>query len=511
MLRGAFRTKEGKIIAAIIGLVIIIIGIFAFTGYSQNKKFVEQAVMAENYLKAGSYEQAIEAYLKALSMKNHDEELLTIGLSEAYAGLKEFDKALEALRACYQKTSGTRIKKKIEELTSEKTDYEYLQSISHAEVYFTNNEFSKAIAEFEKAKQIKSKDATAYQRIAEAYIKMGEYDLAREEVMEGQEITQDESLERTLDEIDSYLKKEQYDALIVQGSEYILQENFKEGIAQYEEAISLIPGVSTAYCELAKTYIQQEEYYKAVLLLQDASGVAGSRELYDLLKQATELKELADQKNNILLNLYGALEKRNYSAIIKIIDMDFFKENIVKETPVFYNGGEGDVSDGLGMVIYDKSTVYYGDLSDGKRIGTGIYFLRTKGSEEPGYYYYDGEWKNDIPNGPGKTEEVITLKDDDGQKYINKTVTEGTYQNALEDGRMKKYFYIKGEETGRLVYTAQKGVPMPLAGDNGQPMPTPEAGHYIIGKLTLNGKPTGEYYSVMSQLLWGVSPFIKNK
>lgn len=493
------------------GVAAIIFGIYAFAGYSQNKKFVEQAVMAENYLEAGSYEQAIKAYLKALSMKSSDQELLTIGLSEAYAGLKNFDKALEVLRSCYQKTSGTKIKEKIEEITVEKTNYEYLQSVSRAEVYFTNNEFEKAITEFEKAKLIKSKDATAYRRIAEAYIEMGKYASAREEVLEGQVITQDKSLDNTLEKVDSYLRQEQYDTLMEQAAEYILQENYEEGIAQYEEAIALDPNNSKAYCELAKTYISQKEYYKAVLLLQDASKAADSKELYDLLNQASGLKELEDEKGNILSTLYNALEKRNFSKITTIMDLDLFQKNVAQNTPVYYSAGEGDASDGLGMIIYDKKTVYYGKIAKGKKTGIGIYFIRTEGSEEPGYYYYDGEWKYDVPNGSGKTEKADFLPDDAGQLYVTKTVTEGTYKNGLENGKMTKFFYIKGEETGKLDYSAQSGVPLPLSDVDGKSLPTPEAGYYIIGSLTLNDKPTGEYYSVALQTVWGVSPFMKNE
>jgi tetratricopeptide (TPR) repeat protein len=507
MLRGVFRTKEGKIIAAVLGAAIIIISIFAFTGYSQNKKFVEQAVMAENYLKGGNYEQAIEAYLKALSMKNSDEELLTVGLADSYAGTKEYDKALEALRTCYEKTSGVKIKEKIEEITSEKTDYEYLQSISHAEVYFTNNEYEKAITEFEKAKQIKSKEALSYQRIADAYIEMGKYDLAREEVLEGQEITQDSSLEITLSVVDSYIMKAQYDALVTQASEYVLQENVEDGIARYEEAITLLPKETAAYRDLANLYISRKEYEKAVLLLEGSPSLTDSEELRELLNQATEQNKAKEEMKKLLSNLYSALEKRNTAAVTTIMDLALFKEKVTEDAPVYYSD-DTEASGRTGMIIYDSKRVYFGDIKDGIKSGIGIYFIRTEGNAGPGYYYYDGKWNKDLPNGTGETVEEIIARDDTGQKYSARTVTEGYYHNAYEDGNMIKHFYINNAETGMLNYTAKNGIPDALSDGGSQPSLTPGVGSYIIGMLTQNGQPTGDYYRVEADTIWGVKPFI---
>ncbi|MDD3173726.1 MAG: hypothetical protein PHF63_08720 [Herbinix sp.] len=291
MLAGVFRTKERKVIIVSMVIVIMMIGIFIMIDYSDNKRFKEQAVMAENYLEAGNYEQAVEAFQKAMSMKDSNQQLLTIGLSDAYVGMDEYDMALEVLRSCYEKTSGNKIKKKIEEVTSKKTEYEYLQAASRAEVYFSNKEYDKAIAEYEKAKLIKSKEVKSYKRIAQAYMEKGEYDLAQEEILEGQELTQDESLKELLIIVDNYLNKKQYELLINEASEYINQENYNDGIAKYEEAIAFLPKESTAYIGLAETYIIQKEYNKAYLFLQTTIKLVESKKLEDLLNKVSVLKE----------------------------------------------------------------------------------------------------------------------------------------------------------------------------------------------------------------------------
>ncbi len=509
MLRGAFRTKEGKIIAIILGVIVIIMCIFILTN-SGDKQFVEQAVMAENYLKAGNYEQAIMAYDKALSMKNSDQQLLSIGLSEAYIGINDYDKALEVLRSYYQKTSGVNIKEKIEEVISEKTDYEYLQSISRADVYFSNKEYDKAISEYEKAKLIKSKEVTSYKKIAEAYIEKGEYNLAREEVLEGQALTQSEELVQTLATVDSYLVKVQYDGLVTQASEYIYQENYEDGITKYQEAIIMLPQEEMAYRGLAETYITLKRYSEAVLILQNAIMIKSNNVLEDLLEEAAALKAAEDQRNNILLELYSALEDRDIDKVTTVMELSFFKEDIAGSTPIYHGINEGDIKKDFGMIVYDREKVYCGEIENGIKKGRGIYFVRLENKNGSGYYYYEGEWDNDIPNGVGKTEEMNVLINDGKEEYESKTVTKGFFYNAVENDTMNKYFYENNEETGRVLYIAQDGVPLP-SNQKDPFIPSTETDGYAIGELYLGDVATGKYYFVKPQTVWGVKPFMKSK
>ncbi len=162
------------------------------------------------------------------------------------------------------------------------------------------------------------------------------------------------------------------------------------------------------------------------------------------------------------------------------------------------------------MIIYDSRNVYYGDVKDNVREGRGINFLLTEETPELGYYYYDGEWDNDLPNGSGISMEMKVLTDEDGNTYISKTQTEGNYKDAVENGRMLKKFYVQGEDTKRLIYTAQDGIPLPLTKGNDQPVPTSQAGCYVIGILSMENETTKEYYLVEPQTIWGVIPFMND-
>jgi len=519
MLHKIFRTKEGIIITIIVVFSIIIISLLAVYGYVRKKSFMEQAVMAENYLNAGNYELAVEAYKKALSKNGSDKQLLTIGLAQAYAGLDEYDKALEILRAYYMKSPEIEIKEKIEEITSRKTDYEFSQVISRAEVFYSKKEYEKAILEFEKAKQIKSKDSTPYKRIAEAYILLGEYEKARDEVIEGQEITGDDKLKDTLSMVNRYLNKEQYDMLMSQAAEYILQENFKDGEKKYLEAINLLPYEAAAYVELANIYISQGKYDEALRLLSDANFYDYNQEVIDVYNRAMELKTVSDEKNKVINSLISALKKRDFNTVRTIMASSFFIENIVDETAVYINTKKeapvetdeeaNTVVDGTNLIIYDRYRLYYGNIQSGRRNGEGIYLKLSEKSKDKSYSYYDGEWSRNQPNGSGRYVEVKAYVDDEGKERENKTKTEGGFINALEDGSMTKYFYIDSREVSRLSYNAKDGVPLPLPRTGNSSYPEPKEGYYIIGELYVDNAPSGEYYSVRTGTLWGVLELIK--
>lgn len=510
MLHGVFRTKEGKLIVIIFVMVVMIAVGLVYTRYQSNMLYEEQTVMAEKFLQAGNYEQAVEAYLKALSMNNSDQETLTIGLAESYIGINDYDKALEVLRTCYQKTSGIKIKEKIEDVTTRKTEYEYLQIISRADIYFTNKEYDKAIAEYEKAKKIKSKEVTSYRRISEAYIEIGDFNQAFEEVTEGIALTQSEELNATLDRVNSYLTKQQYETLITQATEYIYQENYEDGVMKYEEATRLMPEEVQAYSGLAQAYLALEEYQKAATLLQGALEHVYSTELKELLDQASEYVAALEEQRKVLLELYEAVGQIDIKKITEIINSEIFIKDIAVNAPIYFSPwSEGDKVKSYGMIVYDHQNIYLGRLNERIKKGSGIYFMLTSKYGKQGYYYYQGEWNDNKPNGIGTTVEESTIQSEDGKKYSKKIVTDGIFYNGIENGSMHKYFYTDEKETGNVMYSARKGNPIPFTPDNELPITIEKGKAYPIGKLYLNDEPTGDYYWVDSATYWGVKPFMQ--
>lgn len=512
MLSRLFQTKDKRLITVVIGVIVLIFaGSIYIIRQAGDDESMEQAVMAENYLKAGNFDEAVKAYTKALAMKNNDEEQLAIGLSVAYVGLKDYDKALEVLRSCYEKTSGNKIKERIEEVISLKTDYEYSQCITRADIYLSNREYDKAISEYEQAKLIKSKEPLTYQKIAEAYLGKGEYDLALMEVLEGQALTQDEELQYTLEKVESYIKKKQYEELTVQADEYIYQENYEDGIAAYKRAIYIAPKEAEAYIGLASAYITLKKYASAVNILESARNFLVNKEIEDLYDKALELKKAEDDTRELLRSIYQAMEETKPDKLLELVNEAMFEDIVASEAPIYYENTEGDLAKGYGMIIYEDASIYLGDMENYLRKGSGIYFLKTENKQGMGYYYYKGEWKEDIPYGMGKTEEEELLLDSDNKSYTSKVITEGFYYNGLEDGIMQKAFYVNGTQIGSITYNARQGVPQPYTGQDNRSISIPEAEAYVIAPIYLGKEPTGEFYRVEPQTKWGVKPFLKKK
>ncbi len=509
MFHELFRTKERKVIGVILGVVLVISLIIAFFGSSDNNQRLEKAVMAENYLNAGSYEEAVKAYQAALSEKGSDEELLSIGLADAYVGLKEYDSALEVLQSCYQKKATEQIKKKIEEVTAAETDEEFLQSISRGDVYFSNKEYDKAIAVYEEAKQIKRKDILPYKKIIQAYINQEQYAKAEKEAAEGIKVTGNDELYTLLASIEHYLLKDEYDEIIAQAKEYIYQENYEDGINAYRDAIKLLPEEKEGYLSLGQLYIDQEDYDSAVALLKEGTLKVKDADLKELLELATEKQQVEEEKISFLSELRDALAKKDIAKVFSITGSDFYQTEILQEVPVYYGVTSEDESRiGDSLVIYDETHMYYGNLNNGMKQGTGIYLSLISNDVGDCYYYYEGEWSNDIPGGKGKIIDTELKRNSSGEVHEYMTETEGTFFHALEDGAMKKIFYKDGKEMQWIKYRASNGKPLAMGSVANVSSTTPAKEPYVIGELYHGEDKTGESYTVEPGTVWGVKPFI---
>lgn len=509
MLCGALQTKERRIMIALLALILLVLGIFTYYTSVQRNIYKEQAVMADEYLKAGNYDQAIEAYLKAMSMKNSNKKLLSIGLAEAYCGTNNYDKALESLRNSYQQNGGVEIKEKIEEVTAKKMNYDFRLMITNADAYYLNSEFEKAINEYEKAKLIKSKEAVSYERIAEAYIAMGNYSLAREEVLDGLALTQNKELNVMLDKVNLKLFQTQYEEIINAASEYIYQENYEEAIKKLKEAINLLSGEENAYIKLADVYITLGEYEKAEGLLERALQNIQSDVMEEMLNQVISLMEERDERNRILEELYAATRPIDTDKVGEILENTFYTMKIIGTNPIYYSqAGEGQISSGNIMIILDKDNFYAGGIVDGVKKGIGIYYRKLDIKEQQVYYYYEGEWNNDMPNGIGKTEKVTILQDYEGKSLIKKVVTSGEYINGMENGLMQKNVYIDGQLVGNVSYKAVIGIPEAYKDGDGNTVSATNAGEYVIGMWYLKDEPTNDYYSIKKDTILGVEIYL---
>ena len=154
-------------------------------------------------------------------------------------------------------------------------------------------------------------------------------------------------------------------------------------------------------------------------------------------------------------------------------------------------------------MIYDKNNIYAGGFKDEMKEGIGIQFIMNP-DKESGWYYYQGEWNYNMPNGMGKTVEEKYIRDNEGNLIKQTIKTSGMFIYGLEDGQMQKEFYENDEEKGYVNYTVDEGIPRLYLDEYGQEVTADLPGYYVIGKIYHNNEPTGEYYSIKAGIRFSV-------
>ena len=60
-----------------------------------------------------------------------------------------------------------------------------------------------------------------------------------------------------------------------------------------------------------------------------------------------------------------------------------------------------------------------------------------------------------------------------------------------------------------MSYQAKGGTPLPVPGGITAAHPTLAGGFYIIAEIYVSGSPSGEYYSIKPNTVWGITELIK--
>lgn len=489
-------------------ILLICLGGIAISMLRSEERYHEKAVMAERYLESGDYQQAIKTYKKIMSMNPDNKELLSIGLAEAYLGIHEYDNALDVLRKSYKIYNSDKLRQKIEEVILRKTDYNFEQIIARADTYFYNGEYEKAIPEYEKAKTIKSKEIISYQRIADAYIAMNQYDLAQKQAMDGMAITNNTQLQGALDRIDAHLLEDEYYNLLKSATEYVAQENYDEAIEIYQQAIKLLPKYEQAYGDLSDLYVNLKLYSKSVYVLKNALVRMQSDLLTEKLEHVLELIEIDKETKKLLELLYRAVMEGDVESIIKYIECELYKGYIQRDEVIYFvYKGDQSLNTGSTLII-ENGSFYAGYMEQGLKKGTGSLFLYEDTEVMRRWYLYKGDWSNNLPNGMGTTKDYYLDKTEEIQTELL-TVSEGIFAYGIEHSNFKRIFYENHIEVGRIHYQAKNGYPQALLDNNNKPIRIDNK--QAIAYWIRDGVETDQYYTVDIGTLWDVKMSYEEK
>ena len=113
------KSSKGKLIAIISIICVILIGaaaaVFIIMQNNRNNVLSDQISIGEKYLSEEKYDDAIDAFKKAIELDPNNPELYT-KLADAYIGKGDFENAIKTLEDGYNKTNDKNIKKKLDAL-----------------------------------------------------------------------------------------------------------------------------------------------------------------------------------------------------------------------------------------------------------------------------------------------------------------------------------------------------------------------------------------------------------
>lgn len=274
-----------------------------------------------------------------------------------------------------------------------------------------------------------------------------------------------------------------YQRQIRLGYKLLEQGNYEEAILAFDKAIEIDVKRAKAYIGKADVYVTRcdentledtkkvletgyaqhyddEAFVDAIIRLADELYAKDQRKwAVDLLNFGYELTNddrIKERKNQIidelselfLSELYAMFENGENDAVKKEIQSEKYLEFMSfvdnEEFKYIYFPDKNKEQTGKGIALYFVDSeefgnifVYYGDFSKGIRSGTGTWV----GANGEKYYWFEGVWSEDAPNGTGSEMWDITTKEKESN-IIYKLETIGNYSNGLLDGTFTETGYV---------------------------------------------------------------------
>ena len=254
--------------------------------------------------------------------------------------------------------------------------------------YLLEEDYEQAVVEFNKAIEIDPMSVDAYLGAAEAYIRLGDLESAKQMIERGLEAVADGRLEEKRKEIqgeiDRIAKEEEERQKAAEAAEREAEEKKKT-----KEALKLLYEKLEAgeEDEAIVEYVWQE----------------------NLVEREGSYSPTGDMENGIVL--------------------DMQKSESYGNKPCFFYGEKTDGS-------YETSGKWYIILGDDNEVGI-IEYMK-----------YEGEWKNGMPNGQGEKTQIwegeCAYYGDEGVsgKCVDRYVVNGTFKNGYADGNVNQTQYI---------------------------------------------------------------------
>lgn len=413
------KKSKGKIALIVVIAVLLVAGILGGTCiylYNRPEKKVSRFLeSADEFYKAGNYEDALDEYNNALDIDSECIEAIVGGIN------------------CY-------------EFMDDQEGYENFYSAS----VDTVSGLSSNVIE-------KNKEDIIDIYCAAASVYSDDLDTRLRVLNEGYTVTGESEEVRTL-LTEGYVEQ----AEICNGNSDLDGE-----INAYKSALSYDPECEAALTGLSIVLNEEISYLIDNNCLDDAetyideyenSGYDLSSVNFELYRtQIEDKRAMAELIDSVMSQALSLLASKDYDGMYDLDGTD--DANTVAGTVEDYMiyTPEGDIDNsytgtavGLYIFEYGGYAFYYGEYDNGIRTGTGTYFMKE--SYQGAYDVFEGQWADDMPNGEG-TFTAIAIEYQDGT--MDKVIT-GNFTEGYQDGNMTGTLTYDGN-TYTGTWTAENG------------------------------------------------------
>lgn len=295
-----------------------------------------------------------------------------------------------------------------------------------------------------------------------------------------------------------------YERQVGLGYKLLRQGNYEEAILAFDKAIEIDVRRDKAYIGKADVFVKRNDdnalediksviktaydyHYNddnvvnAIIRISDDLRAAGHEEIaIELLNFGYELtnderirehahKLLDDFSASLLAELYALFEAGDEEGVKRKLQDEeypyFTKNRVENEYKYIYFPNSNAEQTGHGIALYHIDSeeyrnlfVYYGDFEKGLRSGNGIW-VGANGIE---YYWFEGQWHDDKPNGEGTLLEVkdeSKIQKEPNHTYPLRIETSGSFKNGLYHGSINEIWYMDiGDKMVWTPITAIDGV-----------------------------------------------------
>lgn len=230
-------------------------------------------------------------------------------------------------------------------------------------------------------------------------------------------------------------RQKRFDEQMDLGNRYLSEENYEEAVVAFNKAIEIDPKNVEVYSKAAQAYAGMGDYEGAVQVLE--KGIINTGD--EGLKRERGDYERYYNFLPVFQKLSSCFRQEDRNVVWEYMSGDEYQDAIINlEQRLEYSDENGKY-----LLIYPCGHSYYGDMEAGQRSGYGMWadseYKHTEVDnpwlsytyEGFSVHFYQGEWKENYPNGEGINYNTLISETD--KEILS---VQGTFKNGYEDGDM---------------------------------------------------------------------------